>query len=194
MTGLGLSLLVIGGACAIFALVRTFWPSLDQGVLAVLVRDRWGFLASFFIRSWLVAFVFIAMGLKALGIISTWSGALALCALGVVVPVIVWWWRSERSRRSLEVLRAKRAQIRIDFAEARALLPATGEGKIQEHLTRFDKWMVWGELESAFDELEAAGDVMACPPEYWVVLRRAAEKLGLVEEAERIDNRLRVQI
>jgi hypothetical protein len=196
MTGLGLSLLVIGCACAILALVRTFreWmPRLEKGISDVLDRSRWGILAGLLLRSWFVAFAFISMGLKVLGIIPTWVGALAFCALGVVVPFAVWMWRSKWKMRSLEALRANRARIRIDLAEARTFLPAEGEGKVQEHLTLFDKWMVSGELESAFDELEAAGGALACPPEFWMVLRGAAEKLGLVEEAVRIDHRLNGQ-
>jgi hypothetical protein len=141
-------------------------------------------------RNWVVAFAFLSMGLKALGVIPTWTGALAFGALGVAVAATEIWRQFSLENRAFEALRAHRRSIRADLAEARTRLTAAGEGTVQGHLARFDQWMLSGELESAFDELEAAGGILACPPKFWLVLRGAAEKLGLAEEAARIDKRL----
>jgi hypothetical protein len=141
-------------------------------------------------QSWLVAFAFLAAGLKALGVIPSWKAALAFWALGAVVAVAEMVWRTQREKWTFEALRARRRRVRADLARARALLPPAGEGTVRGHLALFDKWMLSGELESAFDELEAAGSALACPPDYWLALRDAAQRLGLAEESARIGERL----
>jgi hypothetical protein len=89
--------------------------------------------------------------------------------------------------RRFEAFRRHRKSIRQDLAAARTLLPADGEGA---HLERFDRWLIAGELESAFDELAAAGEGGDCPPDFWRALCEAAQKLGLQEEVDAIRRRL----
>jgi hypothetical protein len=192
---LGIGLVGLGAAGGLLRLAHVFrksWQEPDRAVLAAFCRLRWGLLLLWLWRSWLVVSAGVAFGLRLVGVVPTWPAAWAWWWGGVLVAYgAEWLYQDLQARleeRRFEAFREHRRSIRRDLAAARDILPPVGAEPGQ--LARFERWLVVGELESAFDELAAAGEGRDCPAEFWRLLGQAAGKLGLVEEEEGIRRRL----
>jgi hypothetical protein len=79
--------------------------------------------------------------------------------------------------------------VRQDFDRAIQLLPSP---VIEEDgsVARLIEWLDHNELGLALDELEALGDVNQVPPDYWRLLATAAQRMGLLNQCERLKNHL----